>query len=219
MYGPLSATFRNLMKALKYIVSIAALTAALTLSAKANFIVDDNPGGVKIFFDVANHNVSDFDGFVGANNPSAPHVHIHAVGNVDTGSGFSTIKPTNNRTDLTQLIFTPDDPTLFSNFSFRGQLEGAAHGTVTLTVVDNLGHSQTFIFTGIPNGDFARRGIISTDGETIRSVTITGHFKEFKQVEISFAPETVPDGGATVMLLGAALSTLGLARRYLKRQA
>jgi hypothetical protein len=27
---------------------------------------------------------------------------------------------------------------------------------------------------------------------------------------------TVPDGGTTVMLLGAALSTLGVARRYLK---
>ena len=28
---------------------------------------------------------------------------------------------------------------------------------------------------------------------------------------------SVPDGGATIMLLGAALGTLGMARRFLKR--
>jgi hypothetical protein len=206
----------NVMKTpIKYILSIAALTAALTLSARANFVKDDNPGGVKIFFDVAHDDTNDFEGFVGANNPNTHHVRIQTVGHVSTGSGFSNIKPVHG-TDLTQLIFTPDDPNTFANFSFRGQLEGDANGMVSLTVVDNLGNSQTFMFT-VGNGDFLRRGIISTDGETIQSVTITSHFKEFKQVEISFAPEGgVPDGGTTVMLLGAALSVLGLARRYLK---
>jgi hypothetical protein len=209
--------FRNLVKALKYIISIVALTAALTLSARASFIKDPNPGGVKIYFDKANKNVSDFVGFVGANNSSAPHVAIHTTGNVDTGSGFSTIKPTNKNTSLTQLIFTPADPTLFSAFSFRGQLEDGAGGTVTVTVQDNQGNpSQTFTFTGLggPN-DFARQGIISLDGETIKSVTITSNFKEFKQVEIAFG-DAVPDGGATVMLLGAALSILGMTRRFFK---
>jgi protein with PEP-CTERM/exosortase system signal len=210
--------FHNVMTtAFKYIVSIAALTVALTLSARASFIKDPDPGGVKIFFDKANKNVSDFEGFVGANNSGAPHVHIHTDGNVDTGSGFSNIKPVSGGT-LTQLIFTPADPNLFSDFSFRGQLEDGAGGTVTLTVQDNQGNpAQTFTFTGLggPN-DFARQGIISLDGETIKSVTITSNFKEFKQVEISFG-QGVPDGGATVMLLGAALTTLGMARRFFKR--
>jgi hypothetical protein len=210
--------FRNVMTIpFKYIVSIAALTAALTLSARATFIKDPDPGGVKIFFDVANKNVTDFDGFVGANNTSAPHVHIHTTGAVDTGSGFSNIKPVSGGS-LTELIFTPDNPNLFSDFSFRGQLEDGAGGTVTLTVQDNQGNPpQTFTFTGLggPN-DFARQGIISLDGETIQSVTITSNFKEFKQVEISFG-QGVPDGGATLMLLGAALGSLGVARRFLKR--
>jgi hypothetical protein len=32
----------------------------------------------------------------------------------------------------------------------------------------------------------------------------------------SLPPVSVPDGGATIMLLGAALSALGMARRFLK---
>jgi VPDSG-CTERM motif len=203
------------MKALKYIVSIAALTAALTLSASATFMVDPDPSGEKLFIDVANKNVSAFEGFVGANNSSAPHVDIHATGNVNTGSGFANIKPVNNGS-LTQLIFTPENGNLFADFSFRGQLEGDANGTVTVIVQDNQGDPfQTFIFSGLgANADFARQGIISLDGETIQSITLISDFKELKQIEFSFA-QGVPDGGATVMLLGAALGVLGIARRYI----
>ncbi len=54
----------------KYILSIAALTAALTLLARADFIKATAPfGGQFLFNDVANHNVSDFDAFVGKNHP------------------------------------------------------------------------------------------------------------------------------------------------------
>jgi hypothetical protein len=203
------------MKALKYIVSIAALTAALTLSASATFMVDPDPSGEKLFIDVANKSVSDFEGFVGANHPSAPHVDIHTTGNVNTGSGFATIKPIKDGS-LTQLIFTPENGNLFADFSFRGQLEGDANGTVTLIVQDNQGDPfQTFIFSGLgANADFARQGIISLDGETIQSITLISDFKELKQIEFSFAPG-VPDGGVTVMLLGAALGVLGIARRYI----
>jgi hypothetical protein len=205
------------MKAFKYIVSIAALTAALTLSASATFIVDPDPGGEKLFIDVANKNVSDFEGFVGANNSSAPHVDLHTTGNVNTGSGFANIKPVNNGS-LTQLIFTPENANLFADFSFRGQLERDANGTVTVVVQDNQGDpSQSFTFTGLgANADFARQGIISLDGETIQSITLMSDFKEVKQIEFSFA-RAVPDRGATVMLLGAGLSVLGIVRRYLKR--
>ena len=205
------------MTKLKYIVSIVALTAALTLSARASFVEASAPfGGVPLFFDVANSNVTDLQAFVGANDPSAPIVFIHTDGPVDTGSGFANIKPASGST-LTELIFTPDDPNLFSDFSFRGQLTAEGNETVTVTVQDNQGNPpQVFVFTGLgTNQDFARQGIISFDGETIQSVTITSDFKEFKQIRISFGPG-VPDGGATVMLLGAALSVLGMARRFLK---
>jgi hypothetical protein len=204
------------MKALKYIVSIAALTAALTLSARAHFVEATAPfGGSFLFNDVANNDVSDFDGFVGANNPSAPTVHIHATQNVTSGSGFANIKPVAG-TQLTSLIFTPADNTLFSDFSFRGQLTAAGLGTVTLIVTDSLGILQTFIFDGLgQNQDFARQGIISLDGETIQSVELISGFKEVKQIRFSFAGVSVPDGGQAVMLLGAALCVLGIARRYI----
>ncbi len=207
------------MKSLKYILSIAALTGALTLSASASFIVDANPGGEKLFIDVANKNVSDFQGFVGANNSSAPHVDIHTTGNVNTGSGFATIKPVKNGS-LTELVFTPENPSLFADFSFRGQLLGDANGTVTVSVQDNQGNApQTFTITGLgANADFGRQGIISLDGETIQSVTLRSDFKEVKQIEFSFGHGVgVPDSGATAMLLGSALAGLGVVRRYLKR--
>jgi hypothetical protein len=202
------------MKALKYIASIVALTAALTLSARATFIVDEAPfGGSFLFNDVANNNVSHFEGFVGANNPSAPHVGIDTIGNVDSGSGFANIKPVSGGT-LTSLIFTPDNPFLFSDFSFRGQLTAQGGGTVTLIVTDSLGNSQTFTFTGLgAEQNFARQGIISLDGETIQSVQLISDFKEVKQIRFSFAAG-VPDGGQAVMLLGAALCALGIARRF-----
>jgi hypothetical protein len=207
------------MKSLKYFLSVAALTGALTLSASATFIVDTDPGGEKLFIDVANKDVSDFQGFVGANNSSAPHVGIHTTGNVNTGSGFANIKPIKNGS-LTELIFTPEDPNLFADFSFRGQLNRAAEGTVTVTVQDNQGNAaQTFTFTGLgANSDFARQGIISLDGETIQSVTLSSDFKEVKQIEFSFAGNhVVPDSGPTAMLLGGGLAAIVLVRRYLKR--
>src|SRR5437764_15285438 len=157
------------MKPIKYATLIATLCFALTSVARATFIVDTDPGGAKLFIDVANKNVSDFEGFVGANNSSAPHVDIHTTGNVDTGSGFATIKPIKDGS-LTELVFTPENGDLFADFSFRGQLNDAANGTVTVTVQDNQGNpAQVFILTGLggPN-DFARQGIISLDGETIQ---------------------------------------------------
>jgi len=93
----------------------------------------------------------------------------------------------------------------------------------TVTVIVNGDTANPFVFTGLgANADFSRIGIIAVagSGQTIQTVELqaggTG-FKEVKQIRISLAEAVgVPDGGATVMLLGAALSVLGLARRYLK---
>jgi hypothetical protein len=143
-------------------------------------------------------------------------VDIHTTGNVDTGSGFATIKPIKDGS-LTELIFTPEDPNLFKDFSFRGQLLADAGGTVTVMVQDNQGNSpQSFTFTGLgSNADFARQGIISLDGETIQSVTLTSDFKQVKQIEFSFS-QVVPESGTTAILLGCGLAAIGLVRRYLR---
>lgn len=207
------------MKSLKYLFAMTVLTAALTLSASATFMVDPDPGGEKLFIDVANKDVSDFEGFVGANNSSAPHVDIHTTGNVNTGSGFANIKPVKGGS-LTELTFTPEDGNLFADFSFRGQLNEGANGTVIVTVQDNQGDpAQMFTFTGLgTNADFARQGIISLDGETIQSVTLMSDFKEVKQIEFSLAGARVPDSGSTVMLLGVALGAAEVLRRFILKK-
>ncbi len=206
----------------KLLILITAVTAFGLSQAGASFIKlpeGQDVGAVKLWFDVANHNVQDFQAFVGANNSGGHAVGIHTVGPVNTGSGFSTIKPVNGGS-LTDIVFTPDSSTTFSDFSFRGQLTSFGDGTVNLFVTDSFGNITPFQFTGLgQNQDFKRQGIISEDGSFIKSVEIVSDFKELKQLEISFGDPngTVPDGGSTVMLLGAALGSLGMARRFLRK--
>jgi hypothetical protein len=207
----------------KYILSIAGLTAALTLSAKATFVIEPQPIAEpkifeKFFNDKANKNVTSFTGTVGGHK-FGTDVTVTTTGKVNTGAGWANIVPVKSDT-LTDLIFTPADPTRFEDFSFRGQI--TSPGFVSIRVTDSAGMTFTFVSPFLSKDfDFGRIGVISNDGETIASVevfTTSDTFKEIKQVAFSFAgtPPPVPDGGATVMLLGAALSVLGMARRYLK---
>ena len=175
-------------------VFATAFDAALGVAsaAHATFVIDTScdvsqcDAGTKFFIGTANNNVATFGGTVQGN-----AITVDATGNVDTGSGFATIKPTNGAT-LTDLIFTPADDTLFSDFSFRGQLEPAGFtGAIDVTWTDSAGTSGTLFFTGVkgPNSDFDRLGIVSNGGETLKSVMISTpgseSFKEFKQVEFS----------------------------------
>ena len=204
----------------KLLILITAVTAIGLSQAGATFIKleDNDPDGIKLWNDEANKNVTDFNAFVGQNHPGGHFVHIHTAGPVDSGSGFATIKPVKGMS-LTDVIFTPDSQKLYSDFSFRGQLNAISDGELTLIVTDNLGIKTTFIFDGLgKNNDFSRRGVISEDGSFIKTVELKSSFKEIKQLEISFGdPGSVPDGGSTVMLLGAALGSLGMARRFLKK--
>src|SRR6476659_7399542 len=118
------------------IAASAAVGAALgaASAAHATFIIDTSCGvsqcdaGTKFFIDTANKDVPTFGGTVQGN-----AITVDTTGNVDTGSGFATITPVKGGT-LTDLIFTPADDTLFSDFSFRGQLEPAGFtGTVDVT--------------------------------------------------------------------------------------
>ena len=196
---------------------LALLSAGgLTGSARASslFMIDPDPGGDKFFNGDAYKDVSSFTGTVGGQH-SGPLVTVTTLGNVDTGAGFSTIKPIKDGT-LTSLTFTPADGNLFDDFSFRGQL--LADGSVTATVQDNEGHApETFTFSGLKkDADFGRLGIVAAvAGETIQSVTLTSQgFKEQKQNEFSYAPATPATPLPTAVWgCAALLGCLGIKRR------
>lgn len=212
------------MKPKTRILGVSLLLAFILLGitsqeAKADFIVDIDPGGDMFFIDLANKNVSSFTGKVG-NQTTGPVVTVDTVGNVDTGSGYANIKPADST--LTDLIFTPADATLFGDFSFRGQLD--AEGSVTVTVQDNQGGAlQVFPFTGLPaNADFGRIGIIAKTGtgETIKSVKISSNsFKDVKQVDFSSAEGgdgQIPEP-TTMLLFGSGLLGLAGLRKKFKK--
>jgi hypothetical protein len=208
---------------------IAAFAAAVGVAlggpgaAHATFIIDLScgqskcAGGTDFFNDApAKHDVSTFTGTVGGHTGTA--VTVTTTGNIDTGAGFSTITPTSGAT-LTDLIFTPADDTLFTDFSFRGQLNAVGDtGVINVKWTDSLGTTGTLQFTGVPgpDEDFDRLGIVSTD-ETLASVEISTapgeSFKEFKQVQFSAAsiPPSIPELSTWAMMLAgfAGLGFLG----------
>jgi hypothetical protein len=191
--------------------TVVALASAALFGAAAPayafFEVDSNPNNYqKLFLDEAK-NITSFSGTVGANN-SGPVVGITTDGAVDVSSGFATIKPIKGG-ELDSLVFTPQDPTLFRGFSFRGQLDEGS--TVKLTVLDNQGNpAQDFIFpVQNTNENFGPFAVISNDGETIKSIKLSGAFKEQKQTEFLRA---VPEP-ETYAMLGFGLALIGIGAR------
>jgi hypothetical protein len=181
-------------------------------AAHATFIIDLScgeskcAGGTDFKNDKANKDVSTFTGTVGGHAGTA--VTVDTTGNVDTGAGFSTITPTSGAL-LTSLTFTPSNDTLFTDFSFRGQLNPIGDtSTVDVTWTDSGGTSGTIVFpiAAGPDTDFARLGIVSTD-ETLASVVVSTtageSFKEFKEVQFSAAsiPPSIPEASTWVMML------------------
>jgi PEP-CTERM motif len=192
-----------------FATAIGAALGAVS-AAHATFVIDTSCGqakcdaGTDFFIDKANNDVSTFGGTVQGN-----AITVDDTQNVDTGSGFATIKPTKGAT-LTDLIFTPADDTLFSDFSFRGQLDPSGfNGMIDVIWTDSAGTSGTLDFTGVsgPNSDFGRLGIVSNDGETLKSVevmtTASGSFKEFKQVQFSGTGiiPSIPEPSTWAMML------------------
>lgn len=90
--------------------------------------------------------------------------------------------------------------------------------------VDVTGYSYAVVHYGAGKGGTPGGGqeIFTISGDGLFSFPSKGlgpnGFGGFSSVDLfKGAPNQVPDGGTTVMLFGAGLSALGLARRYLKR--
>jgi hypothetical protein len=205
-----------------------ALASGLALAsapAHATFVIDTScgqskcAGGTDFFNDSAVKDMNSFTGTVGGHTGTA--VTVTTTGNIDTGAGFSTIKPIKGGV-LTDLIFTPADDTLFTDFSFRGQLAPVGDtGVINVKWTDSNGTTETLAFTGVPgpNTDFNRLGIVSTD-ETLKSVevfTVAGEsFDEFKQVQFSASsiPPSIPEASTWAMI---ALGFAGLGYAAFRR--
>ena len=183
------------MKHLKYLAVGATLALGLATQANATFMIDSNAktNGTKLFLTGIKDATSSTGSVVSTND-----VNISVTGASDFANGYANIKPAKGGT-LTDLIFTPVDDTLFDSFSFRGQ-SLKANGMITLTVTDSTGSTQTFDFSiSKANQDFGDLGIISGDGETIKSVelSLTSGFKEAKQFQFDclVATASCPNNG------------------------
>jgi hypothetical protein len=189
-------------------LSVAAALAVLGVAstAHATFVVYDNiqvKDEIKILLD----NQKDVTSDTAETVKNLGNVNVTTNVAADFANGFATIKPSGDDL-LTTLTFTPTDPTAFNDFTFRGQ-DLVANQDFTVTVADNNGGTQTFTFNGgNANADFGRLGIISLDGETIQSVTVSnpGGFKEFKQPAFSTGGAVPEPATWAMMLVGVGLA-------------
>jgi hypothetical protein len=176
------------MKSLKYIALIGLLCAGLTSLARAD--VTELPG-------------SPLD--PGADNPAnelavfkslGGDPDAFACGKFEVGTGFDpelTFPGTFSVVDN-------GDGTIDINFSMNPGFEICG-----LAVKDGLDLTSFFSVT---NGQGAGTG-------TLADIPVPGN-GDLSHVTVFCCAAGVPDGGTTVMLLGAGLSALGIVRRYLK---
>ena len=170
------------MKSLKYLLAIAAVTSALTLSAKADlqFLTAINFGN-------------------GPNDPGTNHDVLEAFLGFDPGA----LNPNHNYENLNQGPNVAHDV-------FPGEYFVVHYGKGK----DGTGDGGSWEFFLVINGETSVTFPANGNGPT--------NPDQFGHGGISSArgfggEQQVPDSGTTMMLLGSALTGLGLVRRYLKR--
>ena len=188
----------ELMKSLKYLFTIAVLTGALAVSAKANIITNlgefatpnQNPGSITA---VANANGGD-------SGVLPDDMDLVNAGRITGSSGGSL---TNS----------------FGTFSVTTDASNNAFLTFTL----NPGFVLAAVAIHAGGGQTDRLFAINDETSGVNEGPFFGHIKNGMNQGLSnfdiFVEEggrVVPDGGTTAMLLGGALGCLGLVRRYLK---
>jgi hypothetical protein len=213
---------KNGMTGLIFSLGLIGLCSAAGSANASFYLTNVEPDGeLKFYADSANADVSSFTGTVGGQH-SGPAVTVDTIGNVDTDAGYGAIKPiasppmkAGEVSNLTDVIFTPHDSSLFDGFFFRGQL--VADGNITLVVDGIFGRTGEWgFFTHIPaNTDFGPFGIIPAldfpyAPYTITSVELISEgFKELDQIDFSSAKLSAVPLPASLPLFGVALLMLG----------
>jgi hypothetical protein len=161
------------MKPLKYLLTIAALTVGLTLSAKADLQ----------FIEQVDFN----------NGPNSPSDNLALLNSLGFANGFTLCLDTDGGgEDLTVGV----EPGEFLIVHFGVGPGGTGNGG-GFSIYQVAGGETSVTVPGSGEGPFGFGGSSSIRGFC--------------------PPGGVPDGGTAVMLLGGALTGLGLLGRYLKR--
>jgi hypothetical protein len=180
------------MKALKYTVLIAALASGLALTAKADLVLST-------FGDIPKNGT----GINGGNSDNRENNFFRLVNYIAANPSFSIGTPIFTDGIAGVNTFSPNEennpPIDLTGFCYavihygvgQGGVPGSGGGVAFFTINNDSDTPPTF--GSGPNG-----------------------FGGISRVDLFACTPGVPDGGATVMLLGAALTGLGLVRRYLK---
>jgi hypothetical protein len=179
------------MKSLKYILLVGALYAGMTSGAQATLTFLGE-------FDPPNNGAG-----TELNLFRTQSGHADAVACVQQSPGNTTITNSFGTFTFTNLPFNPI----------------TGHKEVEVEFTMNPGHVVCGFLTKNGAGNLVNLYTVSEDqgssGDFILQIPSTGNLSH---ISVFCCPggNGVPDGGTTVMLLGAALGSLGMVRRYLK---
>ena len=187
-------------KTILAVLAMGALSCALfSQQAQADLITGDIVKGGLITF----------------NGPLATATQVtHWFSAGTHNDGFSTVF--NVTGDLATTISLLDQVTMAQPWDFASGGPQAALWSVggfTFDLASSTIVTQIFNFLNVTGvGTISGNGFDSTPATFTLTVTTLG-----SQLVFGAITATTPDGGTTVMLLGAALGALGMARRFLKK--
>ncbi|MBR0697802.1 PEP-CTERM sorting domain-containing protein [Bradyrhizobium lablabi] len=185
---------------------ISASAILFSSAARADFILDPTPVGQSVNLSTAALVLANTT-FTGTSGGET--IDFKANVDVSTANGTASINAVT--TPITTLLITPEDPTAFNEFSFRGAVSTNADQDIKVTITDQ--NDSIFTFTITDNGDFTRIGfqVKPGTGELIKTIQIEGlglGFDNFKQMGFGFTPDVVTPVPETttwaMMLMGFA---------------